>query len=296
MTTAEESYYVIERGGRKKKIQGVHLADKLEIGDILLLNRDGKVRTLEWLGLPSINYIKDSDHFVCWKDAPHNRNYRVRGSRMKEMMRKAMVIDYFKFNTNDTSSPTMIPLGSSMAHKWKVTNAKTVYVNGVGWHWESHQHSDSVSISYMGVADKTYNLDATDYSGNTIRRSIHAKVYDDRKWDECKDETRPVMADMFCPMMDYDKTTWNEWPGNCLYMCVYDIDGHRMTHYTGNYSNAYVEIYDDSNVRWYKGKIKEIKKRSSDGEIIMLLNKEYGKGTAWNSTTKKYDIRIRGVW
>jgi hypothetical protein len=88
-TTAEDSYYVIERGGSKKKIYGLDLKDKLETGDILLLNRDGQLQTFKWGGPSSIDKIKDTDHFVCWHE-PHSRNYRVRGSKVKEMMTPAI--------------------------------------------------------------------------------------------------------------------------------------------------------------------------------------------------------------
>jgi len=293
-TVAEISYYVIERAGSKKRIKGLNLKTKLQTGDILLLNRNGQLQKFKWEGISSTLSIRDDDLFVCWYGSDGS-NRSVKGSRVKELMTPAVKIDYFKFNTSSTANPTQIPLGTTMSHRWSVENARTVNVKATTWNWSSDKHTGSNSVSYMGVANHTYTLDAYGWDGRVLHDEIHCTVFDDRKWEKCINETRPVNVDMFCPLPDYNDKTWNEWPGNCRYFCVYDIKGHRMTNYQGTYSNAYMEIWDDLNVRWYKGKIEKIDKRG-DNEVIITCQKQFAWGNPWNSTTRNYDIRITGVW
>jgi len=186
MIGVEESLLLVERNGRKKSIKGSNLT-LLTQDDILLINRDGELQKVTWVDASTLSDIRDTDLFACWKDGV---NYHLTGATFKELYPlPEMVIDYFHFNTNIKEDPLPIEDGSIISHSWKVSNAKDVHVDGVGWNWGSYAHEGRVSVTYTGDPGRQflYILTATDFEGNVktaqIEGVITGKKVKITKWD-----------------------------------------------------------------------------------------------------------------
>ena len=186
MTGAEESLLLVERNGRKKSIKGSNLS-LLTQDDILLINRDNRVQKVRWVDPSTLSDIQDTDLFVCWKD---DVNYHMTGATFKELYPlPEMVIDYFDFNTTNTERPLPIEEGSTVQHEWRVLNAKEVYLDGVGWHYERDTHEGRSNVAYSGPIGREfpYILTATDFEGNVITEEIKGIVVGPKvqitRWD-----------------------------------------------------------------------------------------------------------------
>jgi hypothetical protein len=186
MTGAGESLLLVERNGRKKSIKGSNL-NLLIQDDMLLINRDDKVQKIRWVDAGTLSDIQDTDLFACWKDGV---NYHMTGVTFKGLYPlPEMVIDYFDFNTSKTERPLPIEDGDTVQHEWKVSNAKEVYVDGVGWHYNSTKHERRENVTYSGPVGKEflYTLTATDFAGNVktdeIKGVVVAPKVQITRWD-----------------------------------------------------------------------------------------------------------------
>ena len=171
-TTAERSYFLIERGGKKKRILGSNL-DKLQKDDILIINRGDNLMRLRWEDKSTLSKIEDSDLFVIYSSTLA-ANYRVTGKSFKDLIPlDPMVIDYYHFVGNDTQvQPYPIQQNEVVRHRWSVSNAKTVVVKNGNLVFEEHQDDRRVTYGGNPGFEGSWVLTATDFEGNVITEEI----------------------------------------------------------------------------------------------------------------------------
>ena len=169
MTGAEESLLLIERNGRKKSIKGSNL-NLLTQDDILLVNREGKVQKIRWVGASTSSNIQDTDLFACWKD---DVNYHMTGVTFKDLLGEGPEVEYFRHTLD---SPYTLCPGTSERYnvQWKVLGDTTCAIKATNGHVFSTAQSGSIVIVASELGTSEFIMEATGSNGVVEIRKISA--------------------------------------------------------------------------------------------------------------------------